>query len=539
VILTAGAPPGWTDGLLAGLSGLTPQQALERLGAESVQEVKGAFLRVASPGQPTQEPSAAPGPSTQQAAAVDPGRRSAPASGAAAPTRTYRGSARPRPASPPREPGPLRLGLMAIGVQLQAFGQAAMGTAVRWVSRLAPGMTEPARPGLLPPTVLAATAIAVPLIVVAVVSMVYLRRGRSEQFQEYMLQAQAAVITAKMEADPVTAAAAWEQASQLLELASGYGSSESFEAMRSEVRSTLDGLNKVFRTEFFPAVSGGFGSGAEPSALAASSTDLYVLDRGREMLWHTWATGRGYEIDRDFECFGTVNLPDITDPVDVALQSAPGALGVEGIVIVDADGTVMYCAPGATPLLTQLTPPDVGWRQIRAIDVFQDRLYVLDPGANAVWMVDASDNLFTGNPARYFNEIVPDLTNAIDLEMAQDELFILMSDGELLRCRRKGGEAECAQDLRFTAEQLAAEPTDRIPGASPIGMVYAPPPEPSLYFLDGGGNGVHHYSMRLVYQGILVPEPSLSGQPTAITYGPPGDLFIAVGSQVYYAQPQR
>jgi len=50
---------------------------------------------------------------------------------------------------------------------------------------------------------------------------------------------------------------------------------------------------------------------------------------------------------------------------------------------------------------------------------------------------------------------------------------------------------------------------------------------------------VAHYSMRLVYQGRYVAEPELDGEPTAITFGPPGDLFIAVGPQVYYAQPQR
>jgi hypothetical protein len=70
-------------------------------------------------------------------------------------------------------------------------------------------------------------------------------------------------------------------------------------------------------------------------------------------------------------------------------------------------------------------------------------------------------------------------------------------------------------------------------------MVYAPPPEPSLYFLDALSGDVAHYSMRLVYQGRYVAEPELDGEPTAITFGPPGDLFIAVGPQVYYAQPQR
>jgi len=532
VILTASTGLSvWADNLLSSLSELTPEQALERMGANASLDISGVFFRIAAPGQVAVEP--------LPAAVAEPhpledgiGRRPATARG-------RRSQVHARPHAAADAPSTLGIAFAQASQRTRAAGEAIALTATRWLSRLAPGLAEPTRPGMFPPSLLAGTAIAVPLFVVALVTLVYFRSGRQEQLQDYLLQAQAAVITAKLEANPQVALVAWDQAADLLVQAARYGDSQDLQILQTEVQTERDKLKLVYRTEFYPVVSGGFGSAARPAALAASTTDLYVLDTGNETVWHTWSTGRGFEIDRDFDCYGTVNVADFTQPVDLALQSAPGALGTEGVVLVDVDGTVMYCAPGITPVVTQLGQPEVGWRGIRAIDVFKDRLYVLDPGANVIWAYDASDGLFSGSPGRYLGDSAPDLTDAIDLEMAQDELFILHADGQLTRCRGKSGSIQCEEGMKFQDDRPEFEATDRIPDTQPLGMVYAPPPEPSLYFLDALSGDVAHYSMRLIYQGRYVAEPELNGEPTAITFGPPGDLFIAVGSQVYFAQPQR
>jgi len=535
VILTASTSlSAWSDSVLSSLHELTPEQALERLGANASLDLSGVFFRIAAPGQaPAALPAAAPAPATEAHPLDDGvGRRPPTARG-------RRSEAHARPARAVGLTSSFGVAYARAAHRARAATDAVGLTATRWISRLAPGLAEPTRPGMFPPSLLAGTAIAVPLFVVALVTLVYFRSGREEQLQEYLLQAQAAVITAKLEQNPQVALVAWDQAAVLLEQAGRYGDSQDLQILRTEVQTERDKLKLIYRTEFYPAVSGGFGSAAKPAALAASTTDLYVLDAGNETVWHTWSTGRGFEIDRDFDCYGTANVADLTQPVDLALQSSPGALGTEGVVLVDVDGTVMYCAPGVSPAVTQLSPPDVGWRAIRAIDVFQDRLYVLDPGANTIWAYDASDGLFSGSPSRYLGEAAPDLTDGVDLEMAQDELFILHADGQVTRCREKSGAMQCEEGMQFTDDRPEFEATDRIPDTQPLAMVYAPPPEPSLYFLDALSGDVAHYSMRLVYQGRYVAEPPLAGEPAAITFGPPGDLFIAVGPQVYFAQPQR
>jgi hypothetical protein len=270
--------------------------------------------------------------------------------------------------------------------------------------------------------------------------------------------------------------------------------------------------------------------------MAASTTDLYVLDSSHARVWHAWATGRGYEVNRNFQCLeGAAKLPDLSTPVGLAIQEEPGALGREGVVVIDTNGTLVYCAPDSVPTASQLTPPENGFRQIRAIDVFNDRLYVLDPPANAIWVYDAADGLFSGSPSYYFVDSAPDILEAIDLAGTQDDLFILLSSGALDRCKK----GKCEENLVFEDDRPGRESGPRIAGGSPMSIDYAPPPEPSLYFLDSTGKGIFQFSMRMVYQALYKPMEPFPDEPSAFTVGPMNDLFVGVGSQVYYAQSQR
>lgn len=572
VVLTSAPPPGWSDPTLSGLSGLEPSQALDRLVAATAHDLTGLLLRIAQPGLVTeatpapraavQGPVAPPEPPPQ--AEERPIRRpdalrptiARPVRPIATPIETaepvpparqrrratYGGLRAPRAA-----PGPWRQRLGSLQDRIGQSMGALSAVVGEWLRRLAPGLVVPQVGDGIPPAVLAATAVAVPLVVVTIASLVYFRSGRSELYQDYLAQAQTAVVAAQLKTSPQEAWPDWEAALAWLDLAEQYRETDESRALRQQAQAALDSLNRVSRLEYRPAVSGGFGSNAHISGMAATATDLYVLDDTRLVIWHAWFTGRGFEIDRDFDCLnGPGSVPGMTVPVDLVSLPDPGALLTPGMVAIDEDGTLVYCAPDSSLAYSQLTPPDTGWGRIQAVDVFGDKLYVLDSQANSVWIYDAAGGLFSDNPAFYFVDQVPDLKQAIDLALAQDQLLILFSDGHVESCRRSaedepgGGvriRVECDQEMRFQSDRPGQESTDRIPGATPIEMTYSPPPEPSLYFLDSASDSVFVYSMRLVYQGQLQPMEPFSSHPTALTLGPPHDLFLAVGDQVYYAQP--
>jgi hypothetical protein len=510
------------------LADLETGQAVERLVAAAGQDLTGLLARLLQPSAGSSAAVAMPA----LAAAVSASRPSVRASSRAEP------GGKPRPLR--SIPTPTTRLLRQVG-SLLARPFVAIGS---WVTNLLPGWTESPSPGTFSPSLLAGTAIAVPLIVVAVVSVLYFRRGRVQQFEEFLLQAQAAVVSAQLKPSPEEARADWQVARHWLEQAEAYGRSDDSQTLRSQVDTVLDELDHVQRVEFLPAVSGGVGPGARLSATAATPTDLYVLDDARDRILHAWFTGRGFEVDRDFGCLealgGTVDLDPI---VDLLLQPEPGALGAEGVVAVDEDGTLVYCAPGKTPASGQLNPPGTGWGRIQAVDLQGDNLYVLDPKANAVWIYASVDGLFAGIPVIYFAEGIQSLNRAVDLAVTQDELFVLYDDGHLDRCRRLEENApdgslrirvECEQGLQLFPAGTA------VPGGGsvlPVEMVYSPPPEPSLYVLDGPTGSVFQFSMRLVYQARFHPTPPLPEAVSDLAVGRPHDLYLASGDQLYFTQP--
>lgn len=521
-LLTTHAAAQWGDATLTGLSNLLPEQAIDRLVAASQEDLAGILARIVPSGESTQTVLEQP---------------SSPQPGA---SHTPRAARRPEGAA--RFEG-LRNVLQPVWTRIT---ESALG----FLSRMAPGIAEPQQPSALSPAMLAATAILVPIIVVAITAVVYFGKGRRSQYQSYLDQAQASIAAAQLAEDEQIIRQHYEQALQDLDLAENYDITNDSQNLREQAQTALDALNIVLRLNFSAIIPSGFGPDANITAIAASDTDIYLYDAEAQKIWHAWGNpGREYRIDTTFECLdGPGSFPRMDAPIDIEIQEEPGALGVEGVVAIDHDGTLLYCAPDRQPLMAELTPPDVGWRRITAIDVFADTLYVLDSAIDSVYLYSAAGGLFSGVPEFYFAEEVHDLNGSIDLALAQDELILLYADGQLDRCRRyeeydpQGNpriRVECDENPQFDDERAGFEPSAQIPGAIPIAMEYTPPPEPSLFFLDSLNNRVFHYSLRLVYQAQYMPQEPFPEDLTALTLGPLNDLYVAAGNQVYYAQTTR
>jgi hypothetical protein len=533
LILTTFPPPLWSDTTLSGLSALDPMQAIDRLVAASSHDLTGIMARFIAHGE---RPALMEMDPSSHADVVEQQPPQQPDS-----------QVRRKPAEPRRVSERPR-GSEAISrarTKVRSWTTSIIMAASNIVGRMAPGLAEPPSPSAISSRMLVATAVAVPLIVVAIAAAVYFGRGRSQQFDTYVLEAAAAIQVAQMKTDPEQARVDWDAALRFLDKAETYGTSDEATAMRQLVQETLDTLDLVVRLDFRSVVSGGFSPNALITSLAASATDLYVFDSVNQVMWHSWgAPERGQQIDSAFECLnGPDSYPELDVLVDIVIQAEPGALGAEGVVGVDADGSLIYCAPERQPALAQLTQPDLGWGRIQAIDVFNETLYVLDVGTNAVWIYNAVGGLFSGTPELFFVEEVRDLGGALDLAMAGDELFILYADGRLDRCRRfpeaERIRVECDQDAKFQDDRPGHEASAQIPGAIAAEMSYSPPPEPSLFFLDTFSNSIYHYSLRLVYQGRYTPLQPFIEEITTLALGPPNDLYLAVGAHVYHAQPTR
>ncbi len=559
IILTAANDVPWSDVALTSLSGVAIDQVNDRLVEGTDRDITGLVIQV--PGKApdpmprsVEDPPRAVAATTAAAISAEPAASEPVAVPATSGEQTQVTPASegteveiPQPDPADFELETPRIRLRQLTFRLRVASRRARHIISGIIVRLIPGTLDAQQFDEFSPNLLAFTAAVVPILVVGISSIVYFKHGRVEQFESYLTQARSAVVTAQLQPLDEQSRSEWVMAEQWLDLAESYQATDVSSSLRGEVQAALDQLDRVIRLEFIPAVSGGFGPKANLTSVAATTTDLYTYDEGVETIWHAWATGRGYEIDSQFQCLaGADSIPDFGQPVSVVIQPEPGALGAEGVVAIDGAGSLLYCAPGEEPLTGKLATPGIGWGEIQAIEVFGNDLFVLDPGKNAVWIYDAADGLFSGSPALYFVEETRELGTAIDLALAQDELIILYADGGIDRCRRtvesttNGNlriRVECETEPHFQDERAGFGPQTTILGAEPASFVYSPPPEPSLFFLDGLEGTVFHYSMRIVYQAQYPTD--FEDQVNAITAAPPNDLFVAAGDQIYYAQLGR
>ena len=559
IILTAANDVPWSDVALTGLSGVAIDQVNDRLVEGTDRDITGLVIQV--PGKApvamprsVEDPPRAVAGTTAAAISAEPAASEPVAVPATSGDQTQVTPASESTEAETQQPDSAdfesetpRIRLRQLTFRLRVVSRRARHIISGIIVRLIPGTLDAQQFDEFSPNLLAFTAAVVPILVVGISSIVYFKHGRVEQFESYLTQARSAVVTAQLQPLDEQSRSEWVMAEQWLDLAESYQATDVSSSLRGEVQAALDQLDRVIRLEFIPAVSGGFGPKANLTSVAATTTDLYTYDEGAETIWHAWATGRGYEIDSQFQCLaGADSIPDFGQPVSMVIQPEPGALGTEGVVAIDGAGSLLYCAPGEEPLTGKLATPDIGWGEIQAIEVFGNDLFVLDPGKNAVWIYDAADGLFSGFPALYFVEDTRELGTAIDLALAQDELIILYADGGIDRCRRTVENTsdgnlrirvECETEPQFQDERAGFGPQTTILGAEPASFVYSPPPEPSLFFLDGLEGTVFHYSMRLVYQAQYPTD--FEDQVNAITAAPPNDLFVAAGDQIYFAQLGR
>jgi hypothetical protein len=410
--------------------------------------------------------------------------------------------------------------------------------------RLLPGVMEDV-PGLSSGVMLF-LAIAIPVIVVAVASTTYLRRGRNAEHERYIQQAIMMVTQAENQSDPLLKRGAWEETLKWLDVADTYGKSEDSNLIRDRVYHALDEMDGITRIEVLPAIQEeAFPSTVNISKMVASSSDVYLLDESEGRVLRMILTGEGYEVDSHFNCgpgpSGSNYIGPLIDMVPLPIYNINNA----AILALDAKGNVLYCLPGETPLSSSLPPPYTDWVEIQSASLQYDTLYVLDVGTNAVWMYADPDMAFGEEPRLFFDEEVPSLMDQmIDLAIYEDDLFLLRQNGQMATCvfsNRDIDTTKCIDpapygDLRpgSTGEQLVFE------GANFTQMQVTRPLDPSLFVLDMSSSAIYHFSLRLNLLRQFRPRSGAgelmpAGEPTAFVITPDHILLVAYGNQLYFA----
>ena len=383
-------------------------------------------------------------------------------------------------------------------------------------------------------------AVVIPLLVVTAGVAVYLRFGRSYQYDNLYLQAEAARTQAVSATDPARQRDGWQAVLFYLDKAEVYRTTPESESMRSEAQSNLDQLLGIQRLNFFPAFAGGVN--AQISRLAANETDLYMLDAERGRVLHASQVGRTFEMDTAFRCeggeYGEYRVGPIVDILILPRLNSMNA----AVLGIDAGGNLLYCSPGQVGQAIPLAVPDTNWGRVTGFTYDGGNLYVLDAPSRAIWVYTGQNASFIDRPYFFFGGQIPEIEDSIDLVVNGDDLYLLHADGHMSTCsysRLDTVPTRCEDPAPLGNTIPAYQDIDLFGSAHITQMMLTPPPDSTLVLLDADNRSVMRVSPRtLELQNQIYPSPGASLQPGpagAMTINPNRVLFLSIDDQVYFA----
>jgi hypothetical protein len=417
----------------------------------------------------------------------------------------------------------------------------------RFVPRLLPN-ADSNQPLVLPTAILIMIAMVIPIVVVTMASVVYFRFGQSLQYDELFAQALNVRAQATSETDPVRQRDQWQRVLDILDESDQYRVTNESSSLRTEAQANLDLLMGVIRLEFVPAFPNGLGGSASSqiNRMAASESDLYMLEAESGKILHATFTGRSLELDNAFNCQpGSYAGYQVGKLIDILALPKVNALSAN-VLGIDSNGNLLYCASDQVPQAIPLPPlPNTNWGRITAFALDSGNLYVLDAQSRSVWVFPGKDSTFIDSPYFYFgNEIPANIDSAIDLAVSSDDLYMLHTDGHLSTCtfsRLSEVPTRCQDPAPRVDNYPAHRDIDIFQLSHLTQMSITNPPNSVILLLDSANQTVFRFSPRSFelqsqvagYPGKANPFPD--GSVSAMAVSPNYVLYLAIGDQVYFA----
>ena len=453
-------------------------------------------------------------------------------------------SSRPRPPRPPSARRRQTAKALAIGIQYTRRISETLGEKFKvFLPRLLPN-TESSEPVAPSNAAMIFMAILIPLMVVTMLSVVYLRYGRSQQYETYLAQAQQKQAQALTLSNDVEERQAWENVLLSVDIAESHRTTSETITLRQQAEANLDELLGITRMQYNPAFSSNLG--IDISRMAASETDLFMLNAatGEVLRASPSNNGRGFQVDTTFNCkpgvYGNYTVGPLVDILTLPVLNSINAT----LLGIDAAGNLLYCAPGQLAQATPLPPPDTNWGRVTAFAMDGGNLYVLDSSARAVWVYTGKDGTFVDRPYFFFGGQTPEKQDAIDLIVSGDDLYMLHADGHLSTCsysRIETKPTRCQDPAPLVNPYLAYQDTDLFASAHFTQLLFNALPDQSILILDADTQGVFRFAQRsLELQNQFRPttgtaNPIPPGPAGAVAVGPNHVLYLAVDGQIYFA----
>lgn len=228
-------------------------------------------------------------------------------------------------------------------------------------------------------------------------------------------------------------------------------------ALLHEGQGVIDGLDQITRRDTIMLDSL---PDASFSRVLLQGLDLYILETNRQRVYTTTLNSDGLSVTRKLTPIlpmgksQTVSGLAITDIIDISFSQA-----TETLYALDRNGVLISCSRRQIQTCDAQRLNDVSkWQDPKAMVVWgaDDRIYLLDTGANQIWRYDRTGGSYSGIANPYY-----DGTNQGALQLSVDfkidtdgSVFILRSDGVIIKYLRAA-----VQQFQLGGFPLGQEPT--------------------------------------------------------------------------------
>ena len=438
---------------------------------------------------------------------------------------------------------------IAKGMQATREGNDKLKGAIsKAIPRILP-VDDPDAPFRLPTWVMVVIAIIIPLVVVTIASVVYFRFGHDIQYETAYAEVEMERARALEESDPLAQRKAWESTIEKLDIAEIYDQTDATETIRAEAQNYLDSLLGIQRLSYQPAVEG-IPAGTEIVAIAATDTDLFILNTKGEIL-RAYLVSGGYQYDENFDCkSGEHNGVTLSPLIDLQALPKSNAMGAS-VMGIDSQGNLLYCGANRPPQATSLSHSVGQFKEITAIALDADILYVLDAPAHEVWFYTGRNSAFLDYPDPFF-ENVPEgmeLANAIDMSVNvgvdSSDLYLLFNNGDLASCNsnlRTAVPTRCTHPVELIDQHPAAGGGNSFDRILFTEIHLSTSPDSALLLLEPKTQTVYRFSPRsftLLNQLHPLKGTVPVGTLSTIASNPSHILFIAQEDRIYQATDIR
>lgn len=373
-------------------------------------------------------------------------------------------------------------------------------------------------------------AILVPLFMVALAALIFFTQSHADDVKYLTSQAKVYYHNAEQVSDPSQQRVAWQEALVWIRQASVVSADPELDTMRIHVESALDAMDGAVRLSFTRSFDPTPFPNLEIKKIIVLNYDIYLLDANAGQVLHFGKKGNLYEHDVDFRCgpgtYDNISVGKLVSVSEIQINNPARA----PIVAIDKDGATLYCSIGNAPQAAKLAAPEGGFGEIAMMTVDSGRMMILDPERNAIWIYRGLATQFDRAADSYFEDMPIDLSQAVEIAVNRDELFILHADGHSSRYVASNitGLIDGQERLPYS-DSRADAPGMNFAELHFGQLAYSPPPDPSIYYLDEKNAELYQFSLKLNLNRVL-----RSGSVQGALPGDKVDAFLVSSNQMVF-----